>query len=134
MRQRAVLEFGDDLLDDGVVAVSGFCVQHRAVGEHGVVAVDREQLALLGGLSGRHVFHVEPADSAHDQPGGDLLAATTAGERGEPDLGDLGVGDPPLLVLVVDRVRILDRGPGLLLDVGDRFDHGVPAFRVIRLV
>jgi len=38
-------------------------------------------------------------------------AAAAAGERGESDLGDFGVGDAPLVVLVVDRVRVADRGP-----------------------
>ena len=58
MGEWAVLQLGDDLLDDGVVAVGGLGGQHwlGAVGEHGVVAVDREQLALLAGLSGRHVL------------------------------------------------------------------------------
>ncbi len=40
------------------------------------------------------------------------------------DFGDFGVGHPPLLVLVEDRVRILDRHPGLLVDAGDRRHHG----------
>ena len=53
-----------------------------------------------------------------------MLGLAAAGERGEPDFGDLGVGDPPLLVLVVDRVRVPDRHPGLLVDAGDRLDHG----------
>ena len=51
MRQRPVLEVGDDLFDDRVAAVVGFRGQHRQrrVGEHGVVAPGREQLALLIG-------------------------------------------------------------------------------------
>jgi hypothetical protein len=43
-----------------------------------------------------------------------------SGERGVGDFGDLGVGDPPLLVLVPDRVRVADRGPGVLADPADR--------------
>jgi hypothetical protein len=41
MSDRAVFEVGDDLLDDGVVAVGGLGIQHqlRAVGEDRVVAV-----------------------------------------------------------------------------------------------
>ena len=40
MRERAVLQVGDDLLDDGVPAVRGLGVEHRQrrVSEHGVVA------------------------------------------------------------------------------------------------
>ena len=43
--QRAVDQVGDDLLDDGVVAVVGLGRQHRerAVGEHGVVAPGRDR-------------------------------------------------------------------------------------------
>ncbi len=62
-------------------------------------------------------------DAAHDQPGGDLLTLAAAGERGVVDLGDLGVGDPPLLGFLPDRVGILDRGPRLLVDGGDRGLH-----------
>jgi hypothetical protein len=35
----------------------------------------------------------------------------TSEVRGEGHLGDLGVGDEPLFVLVPDGVRVLDRGP-----------------------
>jgi len=69
------------------------------------------------------VFRVEPADPAHDQPGGDVLGLAAAGEGGEADLGDplgdLGVGDAPLLGLDLDRVRIPDRHPGGVGDAGD---------------
>jgi hypothetical protein len=34
-----------------------------------------------------------------------VLGAAPVGERGQRGLGDLGVGDPPLLVFVVDGVR-----------------------------
>ena len=66
MGQGTVLQVGDDLLD-GVAAVGGLGVEHRqgAVGEHRVVAVDGEQLALVG--------RVQVGHSAHDQPGGDVL-------------------------------------------------------------
>jgi hypothetical protein len=48
VRQRAVEQVGEDLFDDGVAAVLGFCVGElkRAVGEHGVIAVGGEQLVL----------------------------------------------------------------------------------------
>jgi hypothetical protein len=58
------------------------------------------------------VFRVPAPDPAHDQPGGDVLELAAMGEGGEPDLGDFGVGDPPLLVVIPDRPRVADRGPG----------------------
>ncbi len=39
------------------------------------------------------------ADAAHDQSAGRVLDLAAAGECDEGDLGDLGVGDPALLVL-----------------------------------
>src|SRR5674476_482457 len=39
-------------------------------------------------------------------------------------LGDLGVGDPALFFLAVDRVRVLDAHPGVVGDLGDRPGHG----------
>jgi hypothetical protein len=53
VRQRPVLQVGDDLLDDGVRPVSGLGLQHRrrAVGEHRVVPVGGEQLTLLASPS-----------------------------------------------------------------------------------
>jgi len=44
VREWAVLQLGDDLFDDGVIAVGGLGGQHRLgrVGEHGVIAVDGE--------------------------------------------------------------------------------------------
>jgi hypothetical protein len=71
--------------------------------EYRAVAVDGEQLGLSPGLPAGWGGRVEAADAAHDQPGGDVLGAAEPGERGEGHLGDLGVGDPPLLVLVEDR-------------------------------
>ena len=49
-----------------------------------------------------------------------MLGLGLAGEGGVVDLGDLRVGDPLLAVLVEDRVGVVDRGPGLSLDAGDR--------------
>lgn len=52
VRQRSVLEFGDDLLDDRVVTVPLVGLDHPepGVGDEGVVAVGREQFALLGAI------------------------------------------------------------------------------------
>jgi len=54
VRERGVFEVGDDLFDDGVVAVGGLGGEHRfgAVGEHCVVAVAGEQLVLSAGRGG----------------------------------------------------------------------------------
>jgi hypothetical protein len=52
-----------------------------AVGEERVVAPDVEQFVVFGFVAG----------PPHDQPGGDWVFG--GGERGELDLGDLGVGD-----------------------------------------
>jgi hypothetical protein len=77
--QGAVAEVGEDLLDDGVVAVMGLGLDglERRVGEDGVVAPAGEQLVLAGGG-----LAVEVADAADDQPGGDRLALVLRGERG----------------------------------------------------
>ena len=101
-------QVGEDLLDDGMVAVLCLGLDHleRRVGEHGVVAPDREQLVLAAGG-----FAVEVLDPADDQPGGDRLAFLR-GERRVGHFGDLGVGDQPVLVLIPDRPRVGDRGPG----------------------
>ena len=103
MRQRSVLQVGDDLLDDRVGAVGLFGFEHRqwAVGEHCVVAVDGEQRALMGGVDVR--------DAPHDQPGGDLLGFGFGRERREGDLGDLSLADPLVGVLIPDGVGVLDR-------------------------
>ena len=49
MRERAILELSDDLLDERVVAMTlvGLDRGQRAVGDERVVAVGREQFALL---------------------------------------------------------------------------------------
>ena len=96
-------QVGVDPFDDGVPAVLGLGLQHgdRGVGEHGVVAVGVEQHPLPTGLGAR----LQAFDAAHDQPGGDVLGRGPAGERGVVDLGDLRVGDPPLLGLVEDGVK-----------------------------
>ena len=73
--ERAGVQVGDDLLDDGVVAVLAFGLDQfeRRVGEHGVVAPDGEQLVLPFGC-----LLVAGADAADDQPGGDLLASSSS--------------------------------------------------------
>ena len=43
-----------------------------------------------------------------------MLGLAVAGEGGEPDLGDLGVGDPPLLVLVPELAMTALAGSGPL--------------------
>ncbi len=108
VRQRGVLQVGDDLLDDGVVAVGGLGGQHRfgAVGEHGVVAVDGEHLRLPG-WDGRGV---EPADPPHDQPCGDVLGLAAAGERGERRPRRPRRRRSTAVVVIEDRVR--DSGSG----------------------
>jgi hypothetical protein len=116
VRQRSVLQVGNDLLDDRVRPVGLLGLEHRqrAVGEHRVVAVGGEQLALVVGV---HVL-----DPAHDQPGVNVLGLGR--ERGVADLGDFSVANPLLAVLVEDRVGVLDGRPGVLGDAGDRLAYG----------
>ena len=116
MCEGATLKVGDDLLDDRVGAVSLLGFQHDqwGVSEHPVVAVGRKQLALAC----RDRLGVEPPDPAHDQPGTDVVGLTAGRERREGgDFGDFGVGDQALFVFVPDRVRVVDRDPGRLLDL-----------------
>ena len=123
MGQRGVLEIGVDLFDDGVAAVSlvGGDGIEVAGGEEGVEAPGVEQGALPGVVAG-----VEVGDAAHDQPARDLLGGLAGAERGESDLGDFSAGDPAPAGFVVDRVGVLDRGPGVGADVSDgSLDFGV---------
>ena len=85
--ERAGAQVGDDLLDDGVVAVLALGLDQfeRRVRENGVVAPDGEQLVLAFGC-----FLVAGADAADDQPRGDLLAFLLRRERRVLDFGDLG--------------------------------------------
>jgi hypothetical protein len=103
VRERPVLVLGDDLLDQGVIAMPLISLDGRqgAVGDERMVAVGREQLALLGAAGCQRL---EPFDPAHDQPAGHALCLAAAGERDEVDFGDLGVADPAVLVLVGNRV------------------------------
>jgi hypothetical protein len=59
---------------------------------------------LLAAVGGEWL---EPFDPAHDQPAGHVFGLAAAGERDEPDFGDLSVGDPPLLGLVEDSLGYL---------------------------
>jgi hypothetical protein len=101
-------EVGEDLLDHGMAPVVGFCPGdgRAAVGRYGVVAVGGERLALALGPGRVRAFHA-PCDQAR----GDLQGFGFGGERGVADLGDLGLGDPALLVLVPGSVPVLDRFP-----------------------
>jgi hypothetical protein len=109
-------DVGKYLLHDGVVAVLslGLDQLERRVGEHRVVTPDREQFVLsVRGLL------VQVADAADDQPRGDGLAFLRR-ERRVFGLGDLGVGDPGIQLVVPDRARVADRRPGVFGDGGDR--------------
>jgi len=122
MRQRPGDEVGEELLDNGVAAVHRLCFDQteRGVGEYRVIPVGRQQLCLA-------VDRLQASDPAHDQPGGDPMAGFGF-ESGVGDFGALSVGDPFPGVLVVDRVGVADRGPGVLSDAGDRSsDLGVHA-------
>ena len=86
-----VVEVVEELLDDSVAAVLllGLDELERGVGEDGVVAPGREQLALPGCR-----LRVLVADAPDDEPGGDVQFLLLGGERRVSGLGDLGVGDP----------------------------------------
>ena len=104
--------------------VRGHGVQ-GAGGEEGVEPEHLEQAGLVGVGRG-----VQVRDSAHDQAAGDLLGCLLRGERDVGDLGDLGDRDPCPGLRVADRVRVLDRGPLICGDRGDRcLDTGVLADR-----
>jgi hypothetical protein len=72
-----------------------------------VIPPDGDQLVhLLGGLV---VLVADPADG---QPGGHRLALLRC-ERRVLSVGDLGVEDPAVQLVVPDRLRVPDRGPAL---------------------
>jgi len=78
-------------------------------------AVSGKQLTL----GRREAGGVEAFHPADDQPPRDVLIGAFAGERGEGDFGDLGVGNPPLLDFLPDSVRIPDGDPGVVADAGN---------------
>ncbi len=87
-----------------------------------MVAVAGEQLALPV----RDRLGVQPPDPSNDQPGADVVGLAAGRERGEGHLGDFGVRDQALFVLVPDRIRVVNRGPCRLRDARDRFnDSGI---------
>ena len=93
-------DVGEDLLRDGVVTVLRLGLDNqleRRIGEHRVVAPDREQLVLPVSR-----LLVQVPDPADDQPGGDGLALLQR-ERRLLRFGDLGVRDPGLQLVVPDR-------------------------------
>ncbi|MEU7876082.1 hypothetical protein [Dactylosporangium sp. NPDC049140] len=101
----------------------GLDQQVPAVGKRGVVAPHGEQFALFV-----HCGFVQVGDATDDEPGGDLVAGAL--ERGVGGFGDVRAGDEPLLLVVPDRLRIADFGPGVLADGGDRrTDRGVDSDR-----
>ena len=102
------------------VAFVGLDHAQRAVGDERVVAVGGEQFALLGSVRCQLLMVF---DAAHDQPAVHVLALLPAGERGERHFGDLGIGDPALLGLLPDRLRVFDRSPRIVIDAGDRGLH-----------
>ena len=114
--QRPAGDVGEHLLHDRVVTVLplGLDELERGIGEHRVVPPDREQLVLPGGR-----LLVQVPDPADDQPSGDRLALLRR-ERRVRDFGDLGVRDPGVQLVVPDRARVLDGGPGAAGDGGDR--------------
>ena len=67
----ATLKVSDHLLDDrvGAVGLLGFQHDQWGVGEHPVVAVGREELALAL----RDRLGVEAFAPAHDEPGADVV-------------------------------------------------------------
>jgi hypothetical protein len=116
MSQRTAGDVGEHLLHHRVVTVLPFGLDQLEgrIGEYGMVAPGGKQLILPVSS-----FLVQVADPPDDQPGGDGLAFLRR-ERRVFHLGDLGVGDPGLQLVIPDSARIPDRCPGVLADGGDR--------------
>ena len=108
MRQGTDRGVGDDLLDDRVIAMLAFGLQHRDVAgdEHRVVAPYVEQPVLTG--SG---FRIEALDPPHDQPTVHVLVFRARCEGRVPDLSDLSVGDQVASLGVYKGIRVVDRRP-----------------------
>ena len=117
MGQRAVFEFGEDLLDQGVITVRpvGIDGAQGRVRDERVEAPGREQLALVfGGLA------IAAPDSAYDQATRDFLLLACGLERHVRDLRDLRVADQLTGLGVGDRPWVGDRRPRRIRDLGDR--------------
>ena len=102
---------GDDLLDDGVVAVLALGLQHleprvtnTAWWRHMVNSSPCPGRATWGSCVG---LGARPA-------GRGLPVGGLGRERGVGDLGDLGVGDQFPGLDVHERLGVVDRGPGVL--------------------
>ncbi|WP_246872592.1 hypothetical protein [Rhodococcus sp. DMU1] len=80
-----------------------------------MMAMHCEQFALPVAVG-----RVQPSHPPDDQAAGHMLALAAGGEDRDLGFCELGIGDPPPLVLVVDGVRVLDRRPRRLVDRGDR--------------
>ncbi len=89
--QGRVFRIGMNLLDDDVVTV-------RRVGSDRVQRAGREERVEPPGVKQRglrcSLVRVEVGDAADHQPPGHLLGGLLRAERGERDLGDLGLGRP----------------------------------------
>lgn len=99
-----------DLLDDHMTAV---CLV-RCVGVHLFGGCVVEERVVPPGVEKRRlvdVLRVQIRDPADHEPSVDSFGLVPGTERGEGDLGNLGVGDPLPGVLVTDRVRVLDLCP-----------------------
>ena len=123
MGQRAVLEIGIDLFDDRMLAMG-------LTGRDGVqVACREERVKAVRVEEGRLFlvrFMVQFGDPSHDQAAFDAFGFLAGTERGEGGFGDLGGRNPGAGVLVSDRVGVVDRGPLVGGDRGDRaLDSGV---------
>lgn len=75
------------------------------------------------------IFLIQLRDPAHHQPAGDVVGVFPGGKRRERDFGDVRRRDPPLCVLIEDRIGVLDRFPPVFRNLGDRaFDVGIHAY------
>ena len=90
-----------------------------AGGEERVEAVQLEECALAGKF-----LLVQFGAAAHDEATADVFGLFPGGECGVGDLGDFGIGNPGSGVLVVDRVRVVDRRSRRRRDGRDALAHG----------
>ncbi len=123
VRQRGVLQVGVDLLDDRVPAVGlvrGDGVERSAGSAVVKNAWNRHTSNRVSCPAALFVSALKSGIRRTTSRPGTWSAFFLRGERGEGDLGDLGPGDPPAGGLVEDGVGVLDRGPRVLADRGDR--------------